>query len=181
MKRYFILIALLSLFVVSGLCAFTKGTINPGGSISYSSTKYDANSDTYTVFSFTPQLGYFFADDLSGDFLINYNSQAQGDISLSDFGVGIGGRYFHNQFYVGLGFMLTSQSFDYGDGTASVSADYLDLKAGYLVPVVKNVYVDLGIKYEMGIGSYGGDGSGSNNETQFGFNAGFQLFFPAHK
>ncbi len=34
---------------------------------------------------------------------------------------------------------------------------YLGLKGGYLFPVVENVYVDFRLKYQMGLGDYGGD------------------------
>jgi len=181
MKRYFVLIALLSLLAVSSLCAFDKGTINPGGSISYTSSKANSDADALSIISFEPQLGYFFMDNICGDLLINYTSMSQGDYSSSDFAVGIGGRYFYNQFYGGLGLMMASSSFDLGSGSVSVSANYIDLKAGYLIPIVENVYVDLGLKYDMGFGDYGGDGSGANEESQIGLNVGFQLFFPFGK
>ncbi len=183
MKKYLLLISLLALFVVSNLCAFDKGTINPGGSISYTSSKYDSDSDTATNFSFSPQVGYFFMENIAGDLMINLSSGKQGDYKNSSFAIGIGGRYFYNQIYGGLGLMMLSSSSDNGSSTYKESSNYLNLKAGYLVPVVENVYVDLGLNYKMGMGEYGGDApSGTKNKsTLLGFNVGFQIYFPFSK
>lgn len=173
------LIILMSLFVLSSLCAFEKGTINPGGSISYMSYKSNADDEDATnMLSIAPQVGYFFIDNLAADLLIDFENMSEGDYKSSSLDIGIGGRYFYKNFYGGLGFMLTSWSWDDGDFDMKVSANYIDLKAGYLVPIVENVYIDLGVGYEMGMGEYGADGEGDNEESAFGFMAGFQIFFP---
>jgi len=61
---------------------------------------------------------------------------------------------------------------------------YLGLKAGYVLPIVENVYVDFGLRYQMGLGDYGGDDYEhaldeykENEESTFGFNLGLQIFF----
>jgi hypothetical protein len=174
------LLILMALLVISGLCAFTKGTINPGGTISYSSYKsYSDDDDAYNVLSFSPQLGYFVIDDLALDLLLNYVSQSEGDASQSGFAIGLGGRYFYKNFYGGLGLKHDMVSWDYGAGyDGSGAANFLDLKVGYLFPIVQNVYVDLGLNYDRGFGKYSGDWSGDNEESTLGLLAGFQIFFP---
>ncbi len=164
----------MSLLVVSSLCAFEAGTINAGGSLGFASYKSNSDDDATTTLYFSPQVGYFFIDNLSADLLLSYWNEKQGDDTSTSFALGIGARYFYNRFYGGLGFMMES----WGDDNYSESANHLELKAGYLLPLVENVFVDLGLKYKMGIGEYGSDGSGDNEESQLGLNVGFQIFFP---
>lgn len=175
------LLVLLSLLIVTCVFAFDKGTVNPGGTISFVSSKYNSNTDTYTEIYFGPQVGYFVIDDLSVDLLLGIMSGKQGDDKDTSFDVGVGARYFYNNFYGGLGFMMNSYKSESNFGDYKWSANYIDLKAGYLVPLAENVFADLGLKYEMGVGEYGGDGSGDNEYTQLTFGAGFQIFFPFMK
>jgi len=172
------LLILMSLLIVSSLCAFDQGTINPGGSISYTSSKSNSDADAYSLLSISPQVGYFFMPNLSGDVLLSLGNSKQGDYKSSSFALGLGARYFFNNFYGGLGLMMVSYSNDNGFGESKLTGNYLNLKGGYLVPVAENVFVDLGLKYQMGFGEYGGDGSGDNEETLLGINAGLQVFFP---
>ncbi|MBW6515322.1 MAG: hypothetical protein K0B81_01735 [Candidatus Cloacimonetes bacterium] len=131
--------------------------------------------------SFAPQFGYFFVDNLVADFLLNYERLSSDDWSSSTFSIGVGGRYFYNQLYGGLGFMMQFYSEEddwYGD--FKYSANYLDFKAGYLLPVVQNVFVDFGLGYALGLGKYGGDYDiYDNEESIFGIYVGLQIFFPA--
>lgn len=105
---------------------------------------------------------------------------------MSEMGLGVGGRYFHSlpagKLYGGLGIIYLSDSYKYdyskSRSSSSSSATYLKLKGGYLLPLVENVYVDLGAKIMVGFGDYGGDASGPNKESQLGVDAGLQIFFP---
>jgi hypothetical protein len=194
------LLVLLSVLVVTCMFAFEQGTINPGGTVSFSSYKH-ATDPTYkpsstTNITFAPQIGYFVIENLCADLSLTIGSRSQGksdynnENSNSHLGIGIGGRYFYNNFYGGLGLKYVSNS-DSWTSSAGVKSDggyngtYLDLKAGYLVPIVENVFVDLGLKYNMGFGSYGGedykntpDDYKKNNEGDISFGAGLQVFFP---
>lgn len=171
------LLIFITLFLVSGLCAFEKGTINVGGSASYTSCKEDKDADAENTLSIAPQIGYFFIDDLAVDLLLNFESTSQGDISGSTLDIGLGGRYFYKNFYGGLGLMHESISWDNGLSDGSGSGNYLGLKGGYLFPIARNVFVDFGIHYNMGFGDYGGDWDGKNEESEFGLNVGFQIFY----
>ncbi len=188
------LLILLALIVASSVFAFTKGTINPGGTVSFTSNKLNSDQKAITIFSITPQVGYFVMDNLSADVLMNYTyvGQSKGDYndeySSSNLGLGIGGRYFYplepGKIYGGLDFLYNSLSWESGPDDGSSNAMYLDLKGGYLIPVVENVYVDFGLKYQMGLGDYGGDDYEDapdeykeNEESTFGVNIGLQIFF----
>jgi len=193
------LFILLALIIASSVCAFTKGTINPGGTVSFTSFKPNSDEKAITMFSITPQVGYFIIDDFSADVLLNYMYEGQNgdehesEYSTSLLGIGIGGRYFYpvepGKIYGGMDFLYNSFSWeDEYDGEkydGNRNAMYLDLKAGYLFPVVENVYVDFGLKYQMGLGDYGGDDYEDaldeykeNEESSFGINIGLQIFIP---
>ncbi|MDD3562125.1 MAG: hypothetical protein PHR32_00430 [Candidatus Cloacimonetes bacterium] len=162
-----ILILVSLLFVVAAF-AFDQGTINLGGTVAFESVKANSDADAITVFTVNPIVGYFVMDNISADLnlaLVSYD----GDL---DFGIGIGARYFYNNFYGGLEFDYVSET--WGDDT--VSSMYLVPKLGYMMPLAENVFVDMGLKYKMGFGDYGGDGSGSNEYSQVHFGVGLQVF-----
>ena len=188
------LFILLALIVASSVFAFTKGTINPGGTVSFTSNKPNSDEKAITMFSITPQIGYFVMDNMSADVLINYTYEGQSEsdyndeYSLSNLGLGIGGRYFYpiapGKIYGGLDFLYNTNSWKESDYDGGWNAMYLGLKAGYVLPIVENVYVDFGLRYQMGLGDYGGDDYENvpdkykeNEESTFGFNIGLQIFF----
>jgi hypothetical protein len=179
------LLILLSLLIVTCVFAFDKGTINPGGTISFTSSKSHSDADAYTALLFAPQIGYFVIDNLSADLDLSLVSEKQGDDKASMFGIGIGARYFYNNFYGGLGLMMNSYKSEYTSGTYTYefkqTASFLNLKAGYVVPIVENVFVDAGLNYQMGFGEYGGGASGDNEESALTIGAGLQVFFPFMK
>ncbi len=171
------ILVLMVLAIVSILCAFPKGTINPGGTVYFSSEKDDSDAKALTTFAIMPQVGYFFIDNLSADLLFNYINQSQDDESLSQMEIGLGGRYFFNKLYGGLGFLHSRMEYDYDLFELSGSANYLELKGGYLIQPARNVYLDLGLKYRFGLGDYGGDMDGKNEETKLMIGAGLQIFY----
>lgn len=168
---------MVTLFLVSGLCAFEKGTINIGGNASYTSYKANSDAEALNTITFAPQVGYFFIDNLAADLIFQFVSQSQDEVSASAFDIGLGGRYFYKNFYGGLSLMHEMASWDNGVFDGSGSGNYLGLKAGYLFPIARSVYVDFGAHYNMGLGDYGGDWEGKNEESQFGLNVGLQIFY----
>jgi hypothetical protein len=175
MKRAILILMVLT--IVSILCAFPKGTINPGGQVYFQSYKADSDADAMTTIAIMPQVGYFFIDNLAADVLVNYISQSQGDDSASQFDIGLGARYFYNKFYGGLGFLHNSMSWENGVDIKK-SGNYLELKGGYLLQPARNVYLDLGLKYRMGLGKYGGDFDEiDNEESMLMIGAGLQIFY----
>ena len=177
MKR--VVIFILAFLVASSVLAFEAGTKNVGGFIEWQSIKHDKDCDGVTYFTIFPMVGYFFMDNICADILLEYSSWDDKDweVKGSDFGLGIGGRYFFNNIYGGAGFLMESAKTENGTDY-EISGNYLYFLAGYLYPIAENVYVDIGFDYFMGMGEYGGDGEGSDNEQSgFGFGAGLDIFF----
>jgi len=62
-------------------------------------------------------------------------------------------------------------------GNISYSANYLQFKGGYLFKIAQNVYLDLGAIYDVGLGEYGGDMEGfDNEESNFTIGLGIEVF-----
>ncbi|MDD2507361.1 MAG: hypothetical protein PHQ78_08650 [Candidatus Cloacimonetes bacterium] len=176
MKKAMIIFA--SLLIMTSAFAFEKGTMNLGGTASLSMAKSNSDDETLTTIIMRPQFGYFVADNVCVDGIFIYESQSYDDESTSAIGVGLGGRYFYNNFYGGMDLQFQSMSMeDDALGDFSVSANYLQPKIGVLVPLNPNVFLDFGASYQFGFGDYGGDRSGTNESTRFNFNVGLHYFF----
>ncbi len=174
MKRTFVLLFCL-VFAVSAF-AFEQGTKTAGGWIGFESYKMSSDADAVTAIEIMPKVGYFVIDNVCVDVLFSYvnvNSKNWND-PITEFGLGLGGRYFYDKIYGGAGFMMESSD----DGVTKMSANYLALFVGYLYPIATNVYLDAGFKYEMGIGKYGGDMDDfDNEESGFSLGVGLDVFF----
>jgi hypothetical protein len=179
MKPIFLIFV--TLFTISGLCAFQQGTINPGGTISYSSHSYKSGSDPVTFVQVAPQVGYFMADNLAIDLMVNYQGYDYGNNEDSDtsgydystLGLGLGFKYYYDNFYGGAGLVLQSYKDD-----LSYQSRYVQLNIGELLPLAKSVYLDFGLAYSLGFGNYTGDAVGTNKETQLDLFMGIQVFIP---
>lgn len=171
-----VLVLFLGLILVSSMYAFGAGTKTVGGWIGYESYTPYEDADAFTTITISPYGGYFVINNLCADLLFEYisiNSDAMDD-PYTQLGIGIGGRYFYNNAYGGFGFLMRSAS----EGDFSISANFLQFKLGYIFGIAENIYFDFGGRYYMGIGEYGGDGEGDNEETVFQIGAGIDIFFP---
>jgi len=175
MKKALIIFA--TLLIITSAFAFEKGTMNLGGNASLSMTKADSDDETETTITIRPQFGYFVADNVCIDGIFIFESASYDGDAVSAFGIGVGGRYFFNKIYGGLDFQYQSMSMDIGPIDMSVTAMYMQPKIGVLLPMSSNVFVDLGMAYQLGFGDYGGDGSGANEASDLSFNVGLQYFF----
>lgn len=184
------LLILVTLIVATSMFAFVKGTINPGGYVSFSSTKNHSDGDPITSLTIAPQVGYFVIDNLAVDLMLNLSTASQSGTgykdSETDLGFGLGGRYFYNNFYGGLGLMYKSINAKYEEGNDTdkykLTAMYLVPKAGYVLPMARNVYVDLGVSYTMGLGKIGDDNPAPDADNEYSslqFMAGLQIFYPS--
>ncbi|MGC9361658.1 MAG: hypothetical protein ACP5F3_01890 [Candidatus Syntrophosphaera sp.] len=169
MKKGILILALV--LAVTVIFAFPKGTFNPGGTISFSSYKVNSDADPVNMLTIAPQAGLFVMDNLCVDGLISYQTDTE---DWNHIGLGIGGRYFFGNIYAGLGLMYGMDNNDDYSAT-QMSAD---LKAGYLLQIARNAYLDVGAKYNMGFGEFGGDASGDNEQSRLTVGAGFQIFYP---
>lgn len=175
MKKALILFVVL--LVATSAFAFEKGTMNLGGTASLSMSKADSDDETTTAISLRPQFGYFVADNVCIDGIIIFESESYDDDSISAFGIGVGGRYFLNRIYGGLDFQYQSMTMDISPIDMNVTAMYIQPKLGVLLPLSSSVFADLGMRYQMGLGDYGGDGSGANESSTMAFSVGLQYFF----
>ncbi len=90
MKKYFLIISLFTLTWSSVYAQFSKGTITFAGSVGFSSltnkdtqTNVTVTQGKTTTFTFVPQVGYFFIDNLAGGAGITLKSLAFTDASSS--------------------------------------------------------------------------------------------------
>lgn len=142
-------LTLILIFLMAGsLFGFKKGTKGIGGAISLDSRKDDISS-----FESSVTAGYFFFDNICLDLSVGYNTtwhkeSAYEGVDYVDYG--IGGRYFYKRFYAGLGiFFHNSRN---KETELKTWEKELELKAGYLIGIAKNVFVDVGVTYIKGLG-----------------------------
>ncbi|MCB5278007.1 MAG: hypothetical protein LHW59_00595 [Candidatus Cloacimonetes bacterium] len=169
------ILVLFSLVLISSVFAFTTGDMMVGGQVGFSSEKINSDAEATNSIEIMPQFGYFVMDNVCVDGILSFNNWSQDKVSGTDFGIGVGGRYFYNQIYGGLALEYTSSSEDYDGDKSDHTGMYASLKAGYLYPLTSNVFVDMGVRYKMGLGDYGGDWKGSNEYSNFGIKAGLQV------
>ena len=147
MKKNLILIVCLSLAVsVFGFKAGTKGL---GGHISLSNAKYADDYPSVTTLSISPEISYFVVDhlcvDLSPRLGVNWMEGEDPNVGV---GLSIGARYFIKNFYGGGAFYYSKS----GQKGNKFSSKHLELKLGHLVGIAKNIYLDLGVIYQHGLG-----------------------------
>ncbi len=71
-----------------------QGTLNLAGSLSFSTTSSDGLDDNLNQLLLSPQVGYFFIDNVSLSLLIQYASNSRGDYSNTQWGLGPSLRYY---------------------------------------------------------------------------------------
>lgn len=89
-----ILSALLFSSAVFAQSPIGQGAFTIGGNITYYSQSFDDSDDSQSVFTFNPQLGYFFADNLYTALSLTYLNYSSGDVSSSQYGIGPAFRYY---------------------------------------------------------------------------------------
>jgi len=171
-----VLLLIVCLLFVSSLYAFKAGTSSIDGTVAYVSYKYDKDADPTNVIIINPALSYFLMDNIAVDGLFEYvnaNNDSWEDPE-TEMKIGVGGRIFFGNLYGGAGVLFTS----YKDASDDFSGTYLRIIAGYLLPIVENVYFDIAGMYQMGMGKYGGDMSDyDNKEAELVIGGGVAVFF----
>jgi hypothetical protein len=176
MKKLAVLV--LVLFVAGSVFAFEQGTKTVGGFIGYKSYTHNSDADAVSTIIVSPHGGYFVIDNLCACLNIDYESATNG-VETSSFGLGIGAKYFYTDFYGGAGFHMMSHTLKADDYEEEYSGNYIVFRAGYLVKIAENIYVDIAGRYKMGIGAYGGDWEDyDNEESEILFGGGVDIFFP---
>ena len=189
MKKIIALV--ICLLIATSAFAFDQGTKIVWGEADFSSYKYDKDADPVSLIELNTLVGYFLMKDISLNIILGwYNVSTKsscGDYtykySYNDILIGLGGSFFIKNIYAAAAFMynLTSDKEEVtkSDETTKVNATYLDFGVGYLVPIIENVYLDIGLDYMMGLGEYSGDdGEGDNTESNFSIGAGIVVAIP---
>lgn len=154
---------------------FEKGTKSIGGSVGFSSYKPNSQLGTSYSISISPAFSYFVVKNLSLEFAPGlYLGWMKDQDTSTGYSVGLGFRYFYKLFYGGA-------TFDYGKSGPKgrkYSSKYLTLRAGRMVGIAKNIYLDFGLIYRMGIGKYYSPLADTDNDSRsFRAQVGVQLFF----
>jgi outer membrane protein W len=112
-----VIVVLLFVFIqtiVNAQSPISEGALTFGGNISFSSQSFDKSSDNSTVFTFNPQIGYFFFDNFYSAISINYDYYSSGGSSNNKFGIGPAIRYYFDlekiKPFLGIGFTYSDQS-----------------------------------------------------------------------
>jgi outer membrane protein len=169
---------LLTIFAFVAVAAMTqaqttKGNLLLGGNAGFGSTK-QGEGDAATTITFSPNLGYFVAENIAVGGRLGFNSFKVGEYSESDFGFAPFVRYY----FVSLGSnakLMADASFGFGS-TKVEDADALSytnwaIAAGPAVFLNKNTALEVTLSY--GSQKYK-DVDAANT---FGLNVGFQIHF----
>ena len=187
MKKIIALV--ICLLITTSVFAFDTGTKIVGGSVSYNSSKPNSDIDATNTLALESYVGYFLMPNISLDILLMWESVSQPywyykDTSTSktnDILIGAGGSYYFGNIYAMAAILYniySSKTETKTDDTYTQNGMYLGFGAGYLLPVVENVFVDIGANYIMGLGDYSGDAEGKNEETQLSVGAGLVVAIP---
>lgn len=185
MKKIITLI--ICLLITANLFAFDTGTKIIGGSVNYDNYKEDKDSESYKMFLLQTFVGYFVIPDLSVNLDIWWENTSipTGNDEISktnEIYLGLGGSYYFRNFYGKVAFCYdfysTKSEESKSDDTENVNGTYLDLSVGYLLPIMENVFIDIGVDYSMGFGKYTGDSDADNEETELTVGAGIAITLP---
>jgi len=194
LKKFFsfiIFLCVMLMFTAQSLQAFEKGTKGLGGTIGFNGYKGSKEMDTRYSLSIAPQMSYFVLNNFCVDAYLAVSTAWAGNMSPSTgLGIGLGGRYFYNNFYGGAYFnysasrskttILLEGDLVY-DGFNWRKRSDLEFVLGRLFGISKNVYLDWGVYYLVGLGNVTNSAehidSYNNERSQFGTRAGISIFF----
>lgn len=167
----------------------TKGTIEVGGSIGFSSTTSVSDgqsaSNSTTTIRLEPYIGYFVVNSFELGFEPSFTTSSYGDYSSTSFGI---------YFAPAWNFDLRSNLFPFLEGRIGYNTYSSDdgnsatedptysglawgLRGGVKVQVGNSALVNLALSYDqITMNPKGWDG-GRNGQNIFAFNAGFTIFF----
>jgi hypothetical protein len=160
----------------------TKGTIEAGGSIGFSSTTavFDGNSvgDALNTFTLQPYIGYFFTDGFELGLVPSFISLSSGGSTVSNFTIYLAPAW---------NFDLKSSAFPFIEGrigynTVSSSGNSAGglawgLRGGAKVRLGNSSLLNLAISYDQLTTNPSGWSGSRNGQNIFGVNAGFTIFF----
>ncbi len=153
------IISILLLLILSALPAaisfaqspISKGVYTVNGSLSYSSQTSDNSSDANDMFSFNPQLGYFFIDNFYTALSVNYYHISYGSVKSDVYGIGPAIRYYFDaeklKPFLGLGFAYNEQTNNVPNSKTSSTEWKISGGADYFV--TNNFALEASINYSF--------------------------------
>jgi hypothetical protein len=143
---------LLFLFVSIGFSQekLSKGTINLGGTLSFSSTSYDGSDYSYDVLLLKPQVGFFIVNNFSIGLETKYERMSFGEDNASgEWGIGPAFRYYFyleniNPF-IGIGVFYSER--DLGDEYENYQYYDFNFSGGFDVFIAENVAIETLFNY----------------------------------
>ncbi len=169
------LLILFSLLFVCSAFAFEAGSMLIGGQAGLGFSKSDSDDDGTTEVVLFPQIGYFVTPNVCVDGIVKLDIMGSESMDVTAFGIGAGARYFFNRIYVGADVQYQSANISIGGSDRTETAMFGTIKGGYLFPILPGAYIDTQARYMMGLGDYGGDSSGSNEQSSFNIMLGLQV------
>ena len=166
----------------------TKGTIEVGGSLGFSSTTsvYDGQSasNSTTTIRLEPYIGYFVVNSFELGFEPSFTTSSHGDYSSNSFGI---------YFAPAWNFDLRSKLFPFLEGRIGYNTSSSDdgnsttddptysgiawgLRGGVKAQVGNSALVNLALSYDQITMNPSGWNGGRNGQNIFGVNAGFTIF-----
>lgn len=186
MKKVFFSLAL----VVSGSTAFAqinKGQFLVGGNVSFTSTKQvDAeDDDRATEFTFSPNAGYFFANQLAGGLRVNLETYKEKgwDEGTSTYTVAPFVRYYILPAAQKIN-VFADASYGFGSvkaGEESEGINQFSIMAGPAVFLTPNTALEFTVGYKSVGGEYYKIGDDVKRVNSFGVNVGFQIHLGGKK
>jgi len=192
-------LVLAAAFVFAGSFAFAQidqGTIKAGGNLGFTSGSNDANDVKTSSFTFGPELGYFFADNMeaflnigigsSKSELDSDNSNTNGSTNI---GLGVR-KYFMPSdafgFFAGLGLGISSGSNEMVSAGVKTETETKGLDVGIHVGVVYFPTSNIGLSAKLGglamntMTDVGQGGADDVKTTEIGLNLGNTVVFGFH-
>lgn len=167
----------------------TKGTIEMGGSLGFSSTTsvYDGqtSSNSLSTFMFEPYVGYFIINNLELGLVPSYVHMSYSDQSQSNFGIYFAPAWnfdLRSSIFPFIEGRIGYNTASYDDGNSSTpnpssSGIAWGLKGGVKIQVGNSSLINISLSYDqITMDPENWDG-GRNGSNIFGVNAGFTVFF----
>lgn len=191
MKKIFTLLFVALLFGSISLNAqnfATKGTLEFGGSVGFSSTTFvnngESSENSLSAFSIEPYIGYFIINSFELGIIPTFSTSSYGDNSETDFGIYFAPSWnfdLKSNVYPFVEGRIGYNTASYDDGNSetdesSYSGLAWGLRGGIKLQVGNSALVNLSLSYDqmtLNPEDWEGDRNGANN---FGVNAGFTIF-----
>ena len=139
MKKMLTITAIAGLLVSMSFANWTEGTKSYGGSFSWKSVTPEVG-DASTTMTIAPSIGYFWMDNVSANFTLDYSKEGDNDATTSWL---VGANYFMNEWYAGAHY-----------GSAGEDQSYMRFGGGYMYGLSDGVYLNTGLTYDMGMGDW---------------------------